>query len=277
MNYLAYLPCTEELNKIISNMNVHSIIIDIICLITNLNSFEDKTQFTEFQREGFLLELLNSEIHGIQISILLCYLMDFNNSESVKIIFNKIFSKLIEYKNYKENISPKMYTPHISIIKYYSIFLNRFCFHYALNNNSNLYDAFQYFLNLFPESRELNKFCFKELIIYFGFMISQRYSFFNYYGESMILYCINYFKGTLCIIHPDIILMKYLLTLPEIQQELNIDNFNNLLNYSSIDHSNDIFLNLNQNLDNDKKEEFTFNKRNARYINSLLDILYYLL
>ena len=274
---LAYLPCTEELNKISSNMNVHSIIIDIISLITDLNTFEDKTQFTEFQREGFLYELLNCEIYGIQISILLCYLMDFNNSESVKLIFNKIFSKLIEYKNYKEKISQKMYTPHISIIKYYSIFLNRFCFHYALNNNSNLYDAFQYFLNLFPESRELNKFCFKELITYFGFMISQRYSFFNYFGESMILYCINYFKGTLCIIHPDIILMKYLLTLPEIQQELNIDNFNNLLNYSNIDHSNDIFLNLNQNLDNDKKEEFTFNERNARYINALLDFILFIM
>ena len=274
---LAYLPCTEELNKIASNMNVHSIIIDIISLITNLNTFEDKTQFTEFQREGFLYELLNCEIYGIQISILLCYLMDFNNSESVKLIFNKIFSKLIEYKNYKEKISQKMYTPHISIIKYYSIFLNRFCFHYALNNNSNLYDAFQYFLNLFPESRELNKFCFKELITYFGFMISQRYSFFNYFGESMILYCINFFKGTLCIIHPDIILMKYLLTLPEIQQELNIDNFNNLLNYSNIDHSNDIFLNLNQNLDNDKKEEFTFNERNARYINALLDFILFIM
>jgi len=274
---LAYLPCTEELNKISSNMNVHSIIIDIISLITDLNTFEDKTQFTEFQREGFLYELLNCEIYGIQISILLCYLMDFNNSESVKLIFNKIFSKLIEYKNYKEKISQKMYTPHISILKYYSIFLNRFCFHYALNNNSNLYDAFQYFLNLFPESRELNKFCFKELITYFGFMISQRYSFFNYFGESMILYCINYFKGTLCIIHPDIILMKYLLTLPEIQQELNIDNFNNLLNYSNIDHSNDIFLNLNQNLDNDKKEEFTFNERNARYINALLDFILFIM
>ena len=276
-----YLPCKEELNKIISNMNVHSIIIDIICLITNLNTFEDKTQFTEFQREGYMFELLNCEMQGTQISILLCYLMDFNNSESVKFIFNKILSKLIEYKNYKENISQKIYTPHISIIKYYSIFLNRFCFHYALNNNSNLYDAFQYFLSLFPESRELNKFCFKELIIYIGFMISQRYSFFVYYGESMILYFLNYFKDTLSIIHPDIILMKYLLTLPEIQQELNIDNFNNLLNYSNIDHSNDLFLNLNKNLDNDKKEEFNwkidFNERNAQYINALLDFILFIM
>jgi hypothetical protein len=51
---LSYLPCEQELNKIISNMNVHSIIIDIICLITNLNAFDDKTKFTEFQREGYL-------------------------------------------------------------------------------------------------------------------------------------------------------------------------------------------------------------------------------
>ena len=275
--FFGYLPCKEELNKIASNMNAFSIIIDIICLITNVNSFEDKIQFIEFQRDGYISELLNCEIQGIQISNYLCYLMDFNNSESVKFIFNKIFSKLIEYKNYKENLSQKMYTPHISVIKYYSIFLNRFCFHYALNNNSNLYDAFQHFLSLFPESRELNKFCFKELIIYIGFMISQRYSFFSYYGESMVLYCINYFKDTLNIIHTDIVLMKYLLTLPEIQQEFNIDNFNNLLNYSNIAHCNDFFLNFNQNLDNDKKEELNseiaFNERNVRYINSLLDFI----
>ena len=274
--FFGYLPFTEELDKIVSNINVHNIIIDIICLITNLNSFEDKTQFIEFQREGFLSELLNCEMSGIQISILLCHLMDFNNSESVKLIFKKIFNKIIEYKNYRENLSQKMYTPHISVIKYYSVFLNRFCFHYALNNDSNLYDAFQYFLSLFPESRELNKFCFKELIIYIGFMISQRYEFFNYYGESMALYCINYFTDTLSIIHTDIILMKYLLTIPEIQQELNIDNFNNLLNYSNIGHCNDFFLNFNQSLDNDKKEKLNskiaFNERNIRYINSLLDL-----
>ena len=274
---LGLLVNKEELNKIISNMNVHSIIIDIICLINNLNVFEDKTQFAEFQREGYLDELLNCQMNGIKIFILLCYLIDFNNIESIKFIFNKIFSKLNEYKNHKENIQQKMYTPHISAIKYYSIFLNRFCFHYSFNNNSNLYDAFQYFLSLFPESRELNKFIFKELIIYIGFIISQRYSFFNYFGESMILYNLSYFYDEFGIIQPDITFMKYLLTLPEIKQELNIDNFINLLNYSNINHSNDFFLELNQSLDNDKKEELNskiaLNERNVNYINSLLDFI----
>ena len=113
---LGLLVNKEELNKIISNMNVHSIIIDIICLINNLNVFEDKTQFAEFQREGYLDELLNCQMNGIKIFILLCYLIDFNNIESIKFIFNKIFSKLNEYKNHKENIQQKMYTPHISSI-----------------------------------------------------------------------------------------------------------------------------------------------------------------
>ena len=274
---LGHLVHKQELNIFISNMNVHSTIIDIICLTNNLNVFEDKTQFTEFQREGYLNDLLNCEMDGIKISIILCYLIDFNNTETIKFIFNKIFNKLIEYKNYKENIPQKKYSPHISTIKYYSIFLNRFCFHYAFNNNSNLYDAFQYFLSLFPESRELNKFIFKDLIIYIGFMISQRYSFFNYFGEDMILYSVNYFNDELSIVQPDITLMKYLLTLPEIQQELNIDNFNNLLNYSNINHSNDFFLEFNQSLDNNKKEELNskiaLNEKNVKYINSLLDFI----
>ena len=274
---LGCLAYKEELNKIISNINIHGNIIDIISLINNLNVFEDQTQFTIFQREGFLSDLLNCEIEGIRTSLILCYLIDFNNPETVKYIFNKIFNKLIDYKNYKENIPQKIYSPHISIIKYYSIFLNRFCFHYSFNNNSNLYDAFQNFLSLFPESRDLNKFCFKELIIYIGFIISQRYSFFNYFGSRMIFYSISFFDNELNIIHPCITLMKYLLTLPEIQQELNIDNFNNLLNYSSINHSNDFYLNLSQNLNDNKNEEWNskiaLNEKNALYINSLLDFI----
>jgi len=81
-----------------------------------------------------------------------------------------------------------------------------------ISYGSNLYDAFQYFLSLFPESRELNKFIFKELIIYIGFIISQRYSFFNYFGESMILYNLSYFYDEFGIIQPDITFMKYLLS-----------------------------------------------------------------
>ena len=274
---IIYLPNLKTIDKIISQIKIHGIIIDIICLINNLNVFGNKIKFTIFQRNGFLSKLLHCEIYTIQISVLLCYLIDFDNLESVKYIFNKIISKIREYKNYKENLLDKTFSPHITIIKYFSIFLNRFCFNYSLNNNCDLLDSFQYFQNLFPEIKDLNLFMFEELIIFFGFIISQKYNFFSYFGENMELYYINYFKSNLDIILPDITLMKYLLTLPEIQSVFNIDQINKILIYSNIENSNDFFINLKPEILKEKNEELNNeinnNVRNFNYINSILEFL----
>ena len=110
-----------------------------------------------------------------------------------------MIEKLFEYKNYKESLKKKIFTPHITYIRCYSILLNRFCFHYSINNNCDLLDSFYYFQNLFPETKKLNSFLFKELIICFGFIISQYFSFFRNYGKEMILYYHNYFNDSIMI------------------------------------------------------------------------------
>ena len=274
---LGYLPTLKEIDKIYSNINIHFIIIDTICLINNLNCFENKIKYTSFQRNGYLYELLDCEIYSIQIIILLCYLIDFDNVDSTKLIFNKIITKLFDYKKYKESLPDKIFSPHISLIRYYSIILNRFCFNYSLNNDCDLLDSFQYFQKLFPESKKLNLFLFKELITFFGFIVSQKHSFFIYYGEDMKLYYSNYFKRTLNYIFPDFSLMKYLLTLPEIQNVFNINNITNILNYSNIDNCNFFLMNFNQNDFSEKNEklneEIKNNEKNLKYFNSLLEFL----
>ena len=264
---IRYIPKIKILDKNKSNFSLENIIIDIICLINNLNQFENKIKFTSFQREGFLIHLLDYEIKCLLIANIISNLIDYDNMESVKFIFNKIISKLKENKKNKES-SHKIITPHIVCIRYFSIFLNRFCFNYAINNNCDLLDAFNYFQSLFPEIKELYSFLFKELITFIGFCISQKYSFFIYYGEGMKLYYINYFSSR-PFIDCDITLMKYLLTLPEIHNNF----IHNILEYTNIDSSNNFFIKLKDSDLKHKNDDFLKNlkieEKNLKYINSI--------
>ena len=239
------LPKLNLIDKVYSQLEMHSIAINTVFLLNNLNIFENKTKYTEFQRNGYEFELLNCELRALFIGISTSYLIDYNNLESVKFIFNQIIGKLMEYKKYRETQTEKTFTPHIIYLRIYSIFLNRFCFNYALSNNADLLDGFEYFQNnLFPESKELNTFLFRELITFFGFFISQKYSFFSYFGEGMIYYHINYFSSRVYI-QCDMTLMKYLLSSPEVQDIFCIEL---ILENSNIDSSNDFILKFMKNL-----------------------------
>jgi hypothetical protein len=179
----------------------------------------------------------------------------------------------MENKKNKENSPQKFFTPHIMCIKYFSIFLNRYCFNYAINNNCDLLDAFNYFQSLFPEIKNLFSFLFKELITFFGFFISQKYSFFAYYGDGMKLYHTNYFSSR-PYINCDIALMKYLLTLPEIKNDF----INNILEFTNIDSSNDFFIKLKELDLKQKNSEFSqnmiFEENNLKYINSIFYFIF---
>ena len=263
----------QTIDKIRSNLNIYNILIDIICLINNLNTFENKINFDKFQREGFLPELHNCECYFLFIAELISHLINFNDLNVVKFIFNKIIEKLFEYKKYKESLKEKTFSHYIDYIRYYSIFLNRFCFNYSINNNCDLLDSFCYFQSLFPETKKLNTFLFKELIILFGFVISRIFQFFKYYGKNMILYYNNYFCRKI-FIYCDITLMKYLLTTSEIQ---NVFNIKDILAYSNIDSSNDFFINLLESNFDEKNELLTSNiikeKFNFKYICLFLEFI----
>ena len=271
---IKYLPKLKILDKIKSNLEINRILIDIVGLTNNLNTFENKIKFTIHQRDGFLFHLFNCELYCLLMSELISLLIDYDNLENLKYIFNKIILKLYEDKQYKESLSDKIFSPHIDNIRIFSIFLNRFCFHYSIKNNCDLLDSFQHFQELFPDIKELSLFIFKELINFFGFFISQKYSFFSYFGaDGMKMYYVNYFSSRIYI-NCDITLMKYLLTIPEIQIEFNIYT---IASYSNIDSSNDFFLNIKESDLSQKNEELMVKmkneEKNLKYINSIFEFL----
>ena len=270
---IKYLPSKTIIDNINYNTKIINIIINICCLINNANEFENKTKLGEFQREGFEIELLNYEIFSILTIISLIHIINYDNEETVNSIFNNIFEKLNEFKKYKENLPSKKFTPHLVTIKCYTLFLNRFCFDYSIKHECDLLDSFNYFQNKFPQAKELNCFIFGELINFFGFMISQYYSFFKYFGSSMFSYYVNYSKTILNFLKCDITLIKYLLTLSEIKENFNIKN---ILRYSDIDSSNEFLTNLfndNLNINNiELKDDSEGN--NLKYFNSILEFIY---
>ena len=266
-----YLPIANLMDKIDNNCQIFEKLIDIIGLINNLNIFNDQIKFDKFQRDGFLFNILNIELFSLNIANLMSFLINFDKLQSTQFIFKKIISKIKEYKTYKENLLEKNYSPHIVYIRYYSIFLNRFCFHYSIKNDCDLLDSFIYFQSIIPESKEINTFLFKELIIFFGFIISQKYSFFVYFGERMKLFYMNYFSYRPYIL-ADITLMKYLLTLPEIQNEFTVEK---ILSYTNIASCNNNFINLikEEKFEEKINENFKKEEKVLKYINSIFEFL----
>ena len=222
---IKFFPGDSVIEKMNSNYKVIKFIIDICNLVNNLNTFENKIDYDKFQYDGFIAKLIYTERTCLLIIICLIHIIDFNNKEEINFIFNIIFEKLFEFKKYKESLGKKIFSPHLFIIRCYSIFLNRFCFDYSIKNECDLLDSFNHFQQIYPQSKELNIFLYEELINFFGFINSQRYSIFSYFGKEMIYYYINYSNNSFPFIKCDISLMKYLLTLPEIKEKFTINNY----------------------------------------------------
>ena len=263
-----FLPGDSVIEKINSNYKLMKFIFDICNLVNNLNTFENKIQFEQFQHDSFIPELISVENNCLLTIISLTHIIDFNNKEEINFIFNIIFEKLFEFKKYKESLGKKIFSPHLFIIRCYLIFLNRFCFDYSIKNGCDLLDSFKHFQQIYPQSKELNIFLYEELIKFFGFIISQLYSFFVYFGSQMLYYYINYFNNHFQFIKCDISLMKYLLTIPEIKEKFNLKE---ILSLSDIDSSNECFNILS---DENVLEEISIFRTNLRYINSLIEFIY---
>ena len=262
------IPNMAIIDKINSNVKIIKIIINICCLINYTNIFENNKKIKEFQNEGFEGRLINVETYSIFTIISLLHVINFDDDMVVKSIFDIIFEKLIEYKKYKESLTIKKYTPHLTTIKCSSLFLNRYCFNYSIKYDYDLYNSFIHFMNIYPKSKKLNEFIFKELILFFGFMTSQLYEFFTHF-KDMENYHKIYFNHKFIFIKCDITLFQYLLIQPEIKEQFNIQNISML---SDIKASNQNFLKLfNKDLN---INNFYSEPKNFQYINSLIEFLY---
>ena len=267
------LPSSTIIGNINSNTKLLNIIIKTCCLINNENVFDNKIKFQIIQSNRYIVNLSNIELYSLFSLISLMLIINFDDQKVLDFLFKMIFEKINKFQKFKENLPGKIFSPYLIIIKCYSIFLNRFCFHYSIKNGYDLLDSFNHFLDIFPQARELNIFVFKELISYFGFIISQLYSFFIYYGKEMTNYYLNYFNIKLFYNTIDINLMKYLLCQPEIKEQFKIQN---ILILSDIASSNKLFQNIiNEVLNLDDIEPIQKeDEKNLRYINSLLEYLY---
>ena len=269
-DFIEYFPNKEIIDKIKLNFQIHGILIDIICLIHNVISFET------LEKGNYNITLLNCEFTGLIIISHLSHLFDFNNKNAINYIFNKLIEKILLIKQIKENINNKSFTPFITIYRAFSIFLNRFCFYYSVKNNIDLLTSFEYFKLCFPQLEDNNifLFLFQELLSTFSFLLYVD----KFESRSnMQLYHINYFSERIFIL-ADITLMKYLLTTTQVQNNFNIKN---ILTWTDIFNSNN-FLNYldikNFNRKNKKLENLILEQQiNLKYINSLLKFLFYII
>ena len=270
---MIYFPNKATINKMNYNIKIINIIINICCLINNSNIVENDTKFIKFQKERFEICLFLTELHYSVIIISLIHIVDFDNKEVINSIFNILFEKLKKDKEYKEGWKNKKFSPHLTIIKYYSLFLNRFCFDYSIKHKCDLLDSFNHFLNVFPQAKELNGFIFVELINFFSFMISKHHSFFRIFGDNILSYYKNYFDINFNLIRYDISLMKYLLTQPEIR---NLFNLKNILLISDINSSSKFLLDLlNDNINMNYIETINdIEEKHMKNNNSILELLY---
>ena len=261
---ITHLPDIKIFDKINSNHEMLKIIINICCLLNNSNTFKNEN-ISIFNDEESNSDLFNVELYSLLSFIGLIKLINYDNKETIKFLFNTLYEKLLEYKKYKESLSNKILNPYIIIIKCYSIFLNRFCFNYSVKNKCDLLDSFNAFQTLFPQSKELNVFLFEELIHYFGFI-------FSYYRNESNDYIIYYFSNSYNFYIIDIAFMKYLLTQQEIKDKFNLKN---ILTLSDINSSNQILLKiLYENLDINKLNLINIEEKNLKYINSVIEYLY---
>ena len=265
---LTYLPNDSVIKKMNSNYKLTKLIFNILNLIDNLNTFENKIEYDKFQHNGYISELIDAEHYCLLTIISLIHIIDFNNNEEINFIFNVIIERLFELKNHKEYLRKKVFSPHLFIIRCYSIFLNRFCFDYSIKNGCDLLDSFNYFQQIYPKSKKLNIFLFEELISFFGFIISQLYSYFSYFGDEMFKYYEDYMNNLLPFIKCNISLMKYLLTLTEIKKRFTLES---IVSLSNIDKINKVFDILSK--ENILTDISTY-QVNLRYINSVIEFVY---
>ena len=265
---IKFIPGDNVNKKINANYKIIKYIIDICNIVNNTNIFENVIKFKLFQYEGCKPDLINVENYCLLTIISLMHIIDFDNQEEINFLFNVIFEKLLEFKNYKQSLGKKIFSPHIFIIRCFSIFLIRFCFDYGIKNGCDLLDSFNHFQQIFPQMKELNIFLYEELISYFGFIISQLHSFFSYFGKQMSNYYTIYFNNKFSFIKCDISLMKYLLTLPEIKEKFNLKE---ILSLTDIQTTNEMFEHLS---DENILQNVPKFQTNLRYINSIIEFLY---
>ena len=259
-----FLLRSQTIDLYSDNIELYKNFLDIFELMNNMNVYEIKNSY---QKEGFSLFLFLLENFILKMFLYFISIFNFNNLELIKQLLDIYCDKFKKYKFLNSNC----YSFHITLIRSFSIFLNRFCFHYSIKNKSNFYDSMKYFIQLIPNYKNIFDIMIKEQMKFFGFLLSIDNNFFIYYGEDMQNYIKNYFKiGILRLI--DFNLIKLMLCLDENAKYFSINSILELCNVNN-SHKNIISYVFN----NLEKPNFYFMKeeKETKNINLNKKILEY--
>ena len=209
-------PKMKEL--ISSKINLINIFVNIFSLIHNQCEYKSIYPHPEFQEKNFPIYFLNLEIILLKLVNKIFLYYDWKNIDNTKIMFNILIKKILN-KNSEgiKQLNENEYSFHLSLYRFFGIFLNYFSFNYAIINNKSLYDGIEYIkAKLFNTKEEMEKTI--DLIIndyfkMFGFITGIRNGYFNYY-EYLESYNELYFNE-LYFIKTDFTLLKYLIAMSE--------------------------------------------------------------
>ena len=259
----------KTLNLFSENIEMLENFINICEEFNNINQFEE----TEvFEREGFSLNLIYIEYYILDLFSLLISIFNFNNFEIIKRLFKYYQQKFENYQFLNSNC----YSYHITLIRSFSIFLNRFCMIYSIKNYCDIYDILKNVIQLFPNYQNIFTIIIKETMKFFGFLLSIESNHFVYYGEDMKNYVDNYFDYF--IFHQcDFNIIKFMLCLEE---NINFLSINNILQLCSVNNSSTKLINnflsnlVNPNInfisDKDEDKNLNLNKKIFEYLNKFI-------
>ena len=231
-----YLSKPKVRQLMTSKVCIYKKLIDILCLFHNQLFFKSIVPHPQFQVKKEIIELVDAELFTLNITTMTTFFTDWENIEIIKDIFNYFVDKIIELKK-NTKLEKDEFTYHIPLYKYFGIFINNFCLNYALNNDTNLYNAIEFVKgNLFRSKKEMNQIIqiiLDEYWKFYGFTLGIRNGFFNYYDIHN--YNFVYFND-LRYLTKDFILLKYLFAM--LEEPLNI---NYVLEKTNVENTYSIF------------------------------------
>ena len=256
----------------LNNLEYYKKIIDLLSILHNFRFYIIADEFIKdgYDSEDFKIEIYINSFTNYMFSIL-----NFDNEK----IINEILMYFIEKINNITFLDNYEHSFHISLIRGFGIFLNRYTFYLSDKYNIDLYDSLIKIMKLIPNCEKICEIIIKNLLKNLGFILSIEFKMWIYYGINMELYFNSYFDYFILYLI-DCSLIKYMFSLDFNKKFFTIKNILEFCNVndSHKDFNNEIFDNnenfLNADLSwckDDKLNKQT--KLNARIIEIILKIL----
>ena len=267
-----YILKPVSLDYLSNNTNIILRLIDLASIFHNVNPVKViLPRPTTNQGFKYVSDLLEIEKNLLEILSIFISVFNFDNNDSVKEIFN-YFSKTIQEK-IKNELNENEYSFHISLYRAFSIFLNRYCFHEANKNNTNIFKSLNSVNKIMPDFIKCSEEMVKSVYKVFGFITACDEGFFSYYGGDMKQYEYLYYYFPQ-FINRDFCLLKYLLALKENSKYLG---FNEILNLCQVENSNKPIEEYILNADKVASPDLWLNDDNKQYLKFSSKILFIIL